>query len=143
MSNGLQPLQPDIFVADRQIVDAALGRSDPAGHLAWLRHPLHQAADKGAVGRRRQQLVLLSLPSRRFHRAIGAWAQVSTDPEGRPIDAVASKARHDDWLPSAADRAFVGSLMQRVIEPGRMAGWIAPPERGIDNLPIDYEYVRL
>jgi benzoyl-CoA 2,3-dioxygenase component B len=85
----------------------------------------------------------LSLPSRRFHRAIGAWAQVSTDPEGRPIDAVASKARHDDWLPSAADRAFVGSLMQRVTEPGKMAGWIAPPERGIDNLPIDYEYVRL
>ena len=33
--------------------------------------------------------------------------------------------------------------MQRVTEPGKMAGWIAPPERGINDLPIDYEYVRL
>jgi len=42
-----------------------------------------------------------------------------------------------------SDRAFVQSLMQRVIEPGKMAGWIAPPERGINNLAIDYEYVKL
>jgi benzoyl-CoA 2,3-dioxygenase component B len=85
----------------------------------------------------------LSLPSPRFHRAIGAWTGAATDPDGRPIAAAAWQARHDDWLPSAADHAFVGSLMQRVTEPGKMAGWIAPPERGIDNLPIDYEYVRL
>jgi benzoyl-CoA 2,3-dioxygenase component B len=85
----------------------------------------------------------LRLPSPRFHRAIGAWAGTVTDPDGRPIAAAAWQARHDEWLPSAADRAFVGSLMQQVTEPGKMAGWIAPPERGIDNLPIDYEYVRL
>jgi hypothetical protein len=24
-----------------------------------------------------------------------------------------------------------------------MAGWIAPPERGINNLPVEYEYVKL
>jgi hypothetical protein len=24
-----------------------------------------------------------------------------------------------------------------------MAGWVAPPERGINNLPVDYEYVKL
>jgi len=24
-----------------------------------------------------------------------------------------------------------------------MAAWIAPPDRGINNLPVDYEYVRL
>jgi len=24
-----------------------------------------------------------------------------------------------------------------------MAGWIAPPDRGINNLPVEYEYVRL
>jgi benzoyl-CoA 2,3-epoxidase subunit B len=28
-------------------------------------------------------------------------------------------------------------------EPGKMARWIAPPDRGINNLPVDYEYVRL
>jgi benzoyl-CoA 2,3-dioxygenase component B len=37
----------------------------------------------------------------------------------------------------------VHSLMQRVIEPGKMAAWIAPPERGINNLPLDHQYVRL
>ena len=33
--------------------------------------------------------------------------------------------------------------MRRVTEPGKMAGWIAPPEIGINNTPLDYEYVRL
>jgi benzoyl-CoA 2,3-epoxidase subunit B len=33
--------------------------------------------------------------------------------------------------------------MQRVTMPGKMAAWIAPPERGINNLPLDYEYVHL
>jgi benzoyl-CoA 2,3-dioxygenase component B len=33
--------------------------------------------------------------------------------------------------------------MQKVIEPGKMAAWIAPPERGINNLGLDYEYVHL
>jgi len=47
------------------------------------------------------------------------------------------------WLPSESDRTFVKSLMQRVIEPGKMAGWIAPPDRGINNLPVAYEYVQL
>ena len=48
-----------------------------------------------------------------------------------------------DWLPSEADRSHVRSLMQRVVEPGKMAGWIAPPDRGINNLAVDYEYVKL
>ena len=38
--------------------------------------------------------------------------------------------------------AYVDSLMQRVIEPGKIAGWIAPPVRGIDGKPWDFEYVR-
>jgi benzoyl-CoA 2,3-dioxygenase component B len=33
--------------------------------------------------------------------------------------------------------------MQRMVEPGKMAGWIAPPDRGINNLPVGYEYVKL
>ena len=48
-----------------------------------------------------------------------------------------------EWLPTEADRSFVRSVMQCVTQPGKMAGWIAPPERGINNLPVDYEYVRL
>jgi len=46
------------------------------------------------------------------------------------------------WIPSEADRAFVHSLMQKVVEPGKMAAWIAPPERGINNLAVEYEYVK-
>jgi benzoyl-CoA 2,3-dioxygenase component B len=30
-----------------------------------------------------------------------------------------------------------------VAQPGKMAAWIAPPERGINNLSLDYEYVKL
>ena len=39
-------------------------------------------------------------------------------------------------------RAYVASLMGRVTEPGKFANWIAPPPRGINNLPIDFSYVR-
>jgi benzoyl-CoA 2,3-dioxygenase component B len=30
-----------------------------------------------------------------------------------------------------------------VREPGKFAGWIAPPIVGIDNKPGDFEYVKL
>src|SRR6516164_4144409 len=83
------------------------------------------------------------LPSPRFRRAIGVWAGVATDPEGRPITQEEWQQREPDWLPSPEDRTFVASLMRRVVEPGKMAGWIAPPEIGINNTPLDYEYVRL
>jgi len=83
------------------------------------------------------------LPSPRFHRAIGVWAGVATDPEGHPITEEEWRLRQRDWLPSAEDRGFVASLMRRVTEPGKMAGWIAPPEIGINNTPLNYEYVHL
>ena len=36
-----------------------------------------------------------------------------------------------------------GRPMQAVYEPGKVANWIAPPDRGINNQPVDYEYVRV
>jgi hypothetical protein len=30
-----------------------------------------------------------------------------------------------------------------VYGPGKMANWIAAPKKGIDNLPLEFEYVRL
>jgi benzoyl-CoA 2,3-dioxygenase component B len=83
------------------------------------------------------------LPSARFRRSIGVWAGASIDPDGQPIPGEAFQRRAADWLPTEADRAFVHGLMRRVTEPGKMAAWISPPERGINDLPIDYEYVRL
>jgi benzoyl-CoA 2,3-dioxygenase component B len=85
----------------------------------------------------------ITLPSSRFRRSIGPWAGVPTDPQGNPIARETYERMLAEWIPSASDKAFVHSLMQRVIEPGKMAAWIAPPERGINNLPVDYEYVKL
>ena len=85
----------------------------------------------------------LELPSTRFRRSIGSWAGLPVDPKGRLLPGEEYARRLHEWIPSDADRAFVKSLMQRVVEPGKMAGWIAPPERGINNLPVEYEYIRL
>ena len=85
----------------------------------------------------------LSLPSSRFRRSIGAWANQTVTPDGKMISKEEYEKNLGQWIPSDADRAFVHSLMQRVIEPGKMAGWIAPPERGINNLPVEYAYVKL
>jgi benzoyl-CoA 2,3-dioxygenase component B len=51
-------------------------------------------------------------------------------------------AQRDTWLPTADDRAFVASLMGRVVEPGKFASWIAPPAMGINKQPVAFEYVR-
>jgi len=85
----------------------------------------------------------VTLPSERFRRSIGNWANFHFDPAGNPISNDEWEAHKDEWIPSAADRDHVKSLMVQVTEPGKMAGWIAPPDRGINNNPIDYEYVRL
>jgi benzoyl-CoA 2,3-dioxygenase component B len=85
----------------------------------------------------------LSLPSTRFRRNIGSWAGVTTDPAGKPISQAEFDARKSDWLPTESDAAFVRSLMHGVFERGKMAAWIAPPDRGINNNPVDYEYVKL
>jgi len=85
----------------------------------------------------------LTLPSPRFRRSIGLWVNQPVDPKGTILARADYDRRLHEWIPSAEDRAFVRSLMQRVVEPGRMAAWIAPPDRGINNLPIEYEYVKL
>ena len=66
-----------------------------------------------------------------------------TDLAGTPIAKEAFDALSKSALPSSEDRSFVKGLQHRVVEPGKMAAWIAPPDRGINNLPVDYEYVRL
>jgi len=85
----------------------------------------------------------LSLPSPRFRRSIGAWAGLPVDPEGRLIPKEEFEKKLGDWIPNEADKAFVHSLQKRVVEPGKMAAWIAPPDRGINNLPVEYDYVQL
>ena len=85
----------------------------------------------------------LRLPSRRFHRHQGVFANLSFDPDGRVISREESERRRDEWLPSAADKRYVKSLQAKAIDkPGEMANWIAPPPRGINNKPLEFTYVR-
>ncbi len=84
----------------------------------------------------------LKLPHRAFHRQIGQFAELKVSPEGKIVSQAEWDARHHDWLPTEDDRLFVISLMKPVTEIGKYAGWIAPPARGINNQPVDFEYVR-
>jgi benzoyl-CoA 2,3-dioxygenase component B len=118
--NALNEKLRDDFIKD---VVAGVGR--------WNR-----IIDKSGIATR------LKVPHKAFNRRIGPLAAAKVDPDGNVVSADAWAANLDRWLPSAADRAFVASLMGRVVEPGRFANWIAPPSRGINNLPIDFSYVR-
>jgi benzoyl-CoA 2,3-dioxygenase component B len=84
----------------------------------------------------------LRLPHRRFHRTVGPCAGLSFDPEGRLISAAEFKANEPKWLPTAEDRIYVRSLMHAVTARGQVAAWIAPPPKGINGMPIDFEYVK-
>jgi benzoyl-CoA 2,3-dioxygenase component B len=84
----------------------------------------------------------LKVPHKAFHRRIGTLSGVRVAPDGRVVSEAEWQAGERDWLPTEEDRAFVASLMGRVVEPGRFAGWIAPPASGINRQPLDFEYVR-
>lgn len=84
----------------------------------------------------------LRLPSRRFNRKMGIYSGKSFDVEGKPIDDAGFEGRRSEWLPTEQDKAYIKNLMQPVLEPGRMANWIAAPARGINGKPIDFEYIR-
>jgi benzoyl-CoA 2,3-dioxygenase component B len=85
----------------------------------------------------------LRLPHRAFQRAIGIFADVRVSPEGRVLSQAAWEAKKHEWLPTEEDQAWVESLMRPETEPGKFASWIAPPPRGINGQPLDFEYVRL
>jgi benzoyl-CoA 2,3-dioxygenase component B len=85
----------------------------------------------------------LTLPHVGFNRAVGVFANHHVTPSGALVDSDQWKAGVGEWLPTAADREFVESLMVRVSEPGTMAGWLSAPSAGIHAKPVDYEYVRL
>ncbi len=84
----------------------------------------------------------INLPNRRFFRRQGLYADLFFDPMGHVIDKETWEAKKDEWLPTPDDEAYVQSLMKPVLEPGKMANWIAPPRRGINNQPLDFDYVR-
>jgi benzoyl-CoA 2,3-epoxidase subunit B len=85
----------------------------------------------------------LTLPHKGFHRAIGNFAGHFISPEGEVLSEEAWKNHESEWLPNSKDYAYVQSLMAgRVVKPGKFANWIAPPTRGINGKPLNFEYVR-
>jgi benzoyl-CoA 2,3-dioxygenase component B len=85
----------------------------------------------------------MKLPHRAFNRRIGAFAGMRISPDGKVLSEADWKANGGKWLPTDEDRAYVTSLMGPAItQPGKFAHWIAPPARGINNQPADFEYVR-
>ncbi len=84
----------------------------------------------------------LTVPHKAFNRRIGTLANVRVTPDGTIVDEARWAAGVRDWLPTPEDRAYVASLMGRVVAPGKFANWIAPPVMGVNKQPVDFEYVR-
>jgi benzoyl-CoA 2,3-dioxygenase component B len=82
------------------------------------------------------------LPHRRFNRRIGIYSEARFDLDGKLLDEAAWNAGAERWLPTAEERAFVKSLMVPCHERGKIAGWIAPPAKGVNGQAFDYEYVK-
>jgi len=84
----------------------------------------------------------LTAPHKAFHRNIGSLSGSKITPDGRVVTSEEWMSKVGEWLPTNEDRAYVGSLMGRVTEPGKFANWIAPPVMGINRQPVDFDYVR-
>ena len=84
----------------------------------------------------------ITLPSLRFNRQIGIHGGKPHDYDGNPISAEDWQRRRTEWLPSEEDYAYVKSCMVKVHDKGKFANWIAPPAQGINDQPVDFEYVQ-
>ena len=84
----------------------------------------------------------LTLPSVRFNRSIGNWNNKYFTPEGNILSKEDFDKNISEYLPIQIDKNYINELMVPVYEPGKTANWIASPRRGINNLAIDYPYVR-
>jgi benzoyl-CoA 2,3-dioxygenase component B len=156
-ANGLKGRPDESQYADHVLRDVSLKLDTPEGAqevpmLNALNEVMRESYLKDCeIGLKRWNRAIeraghefrLTLPSSRFRRAIGSWVGLPVDPTGKLLPKDEYERRLHEWVPSPEDKAFVKSLMQKVVEPGKMAAWIAPPDRGINNLPIDYEYVHL
>jgi benzoyl-CoA 2,3-dioxygenase component B len=147
---------PDYY-RDHQALEGEYEIRLPAGHSARI--PLRRAMnallrdayvedceralkrwnavlEKGGVDAR------LYLPAISFNRKIGALAANPTDPDGHALSTADWSRRRGEWIPTEQDRVRVAELLRPVREPGKIAGWLAPPARGINGQPLDFEYVR-
>ena len=160
-SSGLKGRYQETVIADDhvlkadsyQLLEVADGKlvERQVGALQSLNERLRDdfiADTQNGIGRWNRQIELegipfrLRLPHKGFNRRIGGFANASISPDGKLMSAAEWQANAKHWLPSAEDRAFVASLMGRVVTPGKFANWIAPPPVGINGNPLNFEYVR-
>lgn len=120
MLNGLNEVLRDDYIKDSM-----------AGVARW-----NKVIEKAGIP------VRLTVPHKAFNRQIGSLSGVRVSPEGQVVSQAEWDAKKDQWLATREDRAFVASLMGRVVEPGKFANWIAPPVMGINRQPVDFEYIR-
>jgi len=85
----------------------------------------------------------LLLPHEGFNRRVGVYASHHLSPEGEVLTDEQWAAAVDGYLPSDQDRQAVADLMVPEYEYGRFAGWIAPPGTGINDQPVEFDYVHL
>lgn len=85
----------------------------------------------------------LYLPHEGFNRKVGVYAAHHVSPGGEVLDDAAWEAAAVDWLPSDTDRKAVADLMVPQFEYGEFARWIAPPLSGINDQPVEFDYVHL
>src|SRR5450631_1832218 len=85
----------------------------------------------------------LYLPHEGFNRAVGTYSGHQISPQGEVVDEATWEALRSEWLPSDVDREEVARLMVPEYEAGQFAGWIAPPQTGINEQPVEFDYVHL
>ncbi|HWA23254.1 MAG TPA: benzoyl-CoA 2,3-epoxidase subunit BoxB [Caulobacterales bacterium] len=85
----------------------------------------------------------ITQPHKGFNRRIGEFAGHNITPDGEIVSAETWEETKDRYLPTPADLLFISSLMKPSHEPGKFASWIAPPRYGINQQPLDYEYVKI
>lgn len=82
------------------------------------------------------------LPDHKFNRHQGVYAGFRFTPDGKLIDEATWTHKHTEWLPTEEDRRYVDSCMKKVTQPGKFANYIAPPAQGVNDKPIEFEYVK-
>jgi benzoyl-CoA 2,3-epoxidase subunit B len=85
----------------------------------------------------------ITLPSRRFNRNQGIYAEHHFGIDGNLIDEETWLANRDRWLLTPADNEYIRSISSGVLEPGKYAHWIRPPRKGIGGQSTNFEYVRI
>jgi benzoyl-CoA 2,3-dioxygenase component B len=85
----------------------------------------------------------ISLPHVAFNRRIGEFSSIHADTVGNLLSTDEWQSRQHDMLPTDDDNAYVESLMRPEYRRGAFATWITPPRIGIDNMPGDFEYVKI